>query len=149
MTETLPDDAAGIARAAALLRAGGLVAFGTETVYGLGADARNDLAVAAIFDAKGRPHFNPLIIHLPDAEAAFAEVSPSGAARALAAAFWPGPLTMVLPRRASCRVGGCGCASVTARRASPRMARHGADKECCRSEHNRPACFTSVQRRSM
>ena len=104
MTETLPDDAAGIARAAALLRAGGLVAFGTETVYGLGADARNDLAVAAIFDAKGRPHFNPLIIHLPDAEAAFAEVSPSGAARALAAAFWPGPLTMVLPRRASCRV---------------------------------------------
>ena len=81
MTETLPDDAAGIARAAALLRAGGLVAFGTETVYGLGADARNDLAVAAIFDAKGRSHFNPLIIHLPDAEAAFAEVSPSGAAR--------------------------------------------------------------------
>ncbi len=104
MTEALRDDPAGLARAAALLRAGGLVAFGTETVYGLGADARNDLAVAAIFDAKGRPHFNPLIIHLPDAEAAFAEVAPGEAARALAAAFWPGPLTLVLPRHASCRV---------------------------------------------
>lgn len=104
MTETLRDDPAGISRAVSLLRAGGLVAFATETVYGLGADARNDLAVAAIFDAKGRPHFNPLIIHLPDAEAAFAEVAPSEAARALAAAFWPGPLTLVLPRRASCRV---------------------------------------------
>ena len=67
-------DAAGIARAADLLRGGGLVAFATETVYGLGADATNGRAVAAIFAAKGRPHFNPLICHYPDAEAAFADV---------------------------------------------------------------------------
>jgi L-threonylcarbamoyladenylate synthase len=90
--------------AAALLRAGALVAFPTETVYGLGADARNGAAVAAIFEAKGRPHFNPLICHFPDAEAAFAEVHADDRARALAAAFWPGPLTLVLPRRADCRV---------------------------------------------
>ena len=104
MTETLPDDAAGIARAAALLRDGALVAFGTETVYGLGADATNARAVAAIFDAKGRPHFNPLICHYPDAAAAFADVLPNDAARALAAAFWPGPLSLVLPRRVTCPV---------------------------------------------
>jgi L-threonylcarbamoyladenylate synthase len=102
MTERLgPDD---IGRAAALLRAGELVAFPTETVYGLGADARQARAVAAVFEAKGRPHFNPLICHFPDAEAAFAEVLPDARARALAAAFWPGPLTMVLPRRPDCRI---------------------------------------------
>ena len=93
-----------IDRAAALLRAGELVAFPTETVYGLGADARNGRAVAAVFEAKGRPHFNPLICHLPDTEAAFAEVIADDRARALAASFWPGPLTLVLPRRADCRV---------------------------------------------
>ena len=92
------------ATAAALLRAGQLVAFATETVYGLGADARNADAVAGIFAAKGRPHFNPLICHLPDADAAFAEIRADERARALAAAFWPGPLTLVLPRRADCRV---------------------------------------------
>ncbi|WP_424814136.1 L-threonylcarbamoyladenylate synthase [Roseococcus sp. YIM B11640] len=92
------------ADAAALLRAGELVAFATETVYGLGADARNGRAVAGIFEAKGRPHFNPLICHFPDAEAAWAEVRPDERARKLAAAFWPGPLTLVLPRRADCRV---------------------------------------------
>jgi len=90
--------------AAALLRAGALVAFATETVYGLGADARNGTAVAAIFEAKGRPHFNPLICHFPDAESAWAEVRADGRALALAAAFWPGPLTLVLPRRADCRI---------------------------------------------
>ena len=90
--------------AAALLRAGALVAFATETVYGLGADARNGAAVAAIFDAKGRPHFNPLICHFPDAASAWAEVRPDDRALALAAAFWPGPLTLVLPRRADCRI---------------------------------------------
>lgn len=104
MTLLLPADAAGVAEAARLLRAGALVAFGTETVYGLGADATNDRAVAAIFAAKGRPHFNPLICHYPDAEAAFAQVEGDGRARALAAAFWPGPLTLVLPRRADCPV---------------------------------------------
>ena len=104
MTLLLPADAAGVAEAARLLRAGELVAFGTETVFGLGADATNDRAVAAIFAAKGRPHFNPLICHYPDAEAAFAQVEGDGCARALADAFWPGPLTLVLPRRADCPV---------------------------------------------
>ena len=92
------------AEAAALLRAGDLVAFATETVYGLGADARNGRAVAGVFEAKGRPHFNPLICHFPDADAAFAEVVPDARARALAAAFWPGPLTLVLPRRPRSRI---------------------------------------------
>jgi len=94
----------GLARAAALLRAGELVAFGTETVYGLGADATNERAVARIFAAKGRPHFNPLICHYPDADAAFAHVVPTDAARELARRFWPGPLTLVLPRRPDCPV---------------------------------------------
>ncbi|RYJ03500.1 MAG: threonylcarbamoyl-AMP synthase [Acetobacteraceae bacterium] len=91
-------------RAAALLRDGALVAFPTETVYGLGADARNAKAVAGIFEAKGRPHFNPLICHYPDAEAAFADVRADARARAVAARFWPGPLTLVLPRRPECSV---------------------------------------------
>ncbi len=104
MTERLADDAPGIARAADLLRRGELVAFGTETVYGLGADATASRAVAKVFDAKGRPHFNPLICHYPDADAVFAQVADPPAARALAAAFWPGPLTLVLPRRVTCPV---------------------------------------------
>ncbi len=104
MTEQLAPDAAGIARAAALLLAGELVAFGTETVYGLGADATNNQAVARVFDAKGRPHFNPLICHYADAESAFADVMANETARVLAATFWPGPLTMVLPRRITCNV---------------------------------------------
>jgi len=103
-TELLPPDDAGLDRAAALLRAGELVAFGTETVYGLGADATNERAVAAVFAAKGRPRFNPLICHYPDAEAAFAHVAATPLARALAAAFWPGPLTLVLSRRPDCPV---------------------------------------------
>ena len=103
-TERLGDDDAGIARAAELLRSGGLVAFGTETVYGLGADATNARAVAAVFDAKGRPHFNPLIAHYPDAEAAFRHVEAPALARRLAERFWPGPLTLVLPRRVTCPV---------------------------------------------
>lgn len=100
MTRLLTDPA----EAAALLREGALVAFPSETVYGLGADAWNGRAVAAVFEAKGRPHFNPLICHFAEAEAAFAEVVADDRARALAAAFWPGPLTLVLPRRPACRV---------------------------------------------
>ncbi len=100
MTEVLSADAAGIARAAGLLRDGGLVAFGTETVYGLGADATKATAVAAVFAAKGRPAFNPLICHYADPAAAFADVVESPVAARLAEAFWPGPLTLVLPRRA-------------------------------------------------
>ena len=104
MTETLPDTTDGYARAALLWREGALVAFGTETVYGLGADACRNTAVAAVFAAKGRPHFNPLICHYSDAEAAWAHVQHSPLARTLADAFWPGPLTMVLPRRVTCPV---------------------------------------------
>ncbi|GAC1347902.1 MAG: L-threonylcarbamoyladenylate synthase [Acetobacteraceae bacterium] len=104
MTERLAADAAGIARAAALLLEGALVAFGTETVYGLGADATSGPAVAAVFAAKGRPHFNPLICHYPNAEAAFRDVEASATALVLAERFWPGPLTLVLPRKVTCRV---------------------------------------------
>jgi L-threonylcarbamoyladenylate synthase len=93
-----------IADAAALLRAGKLVAFPTETVYGLGGDAGDDAAVAAIFAAKGRPQFNPLIVHVPDLADAEALVDINDAARQLAAAFWPGPLTLVLPRRKDARL---------------------------------------------
>ncbi len=89
-----------IERAVALLRAGELVAFPTETVYGLGADAANPAAVAKIFAAKGRPAEHPLIVHLPGAShlARWAREVPPEAER-LAAAFWPGPLTLILKRR--------------------------------------------------
>lgn len=104
MTEILTLDKEGIARAAALLRDGGLVAFGTETVYGLGGDATNADAVAAIFLAKGRPRFNPLICHYPSVAAALAHVVADERTRLVANAFWPGPLTLVLPRAADCPV---------------------------------------------
>jgi L-threonylcarbamoyladenylate synthase len=90
--------AAMIAEAAKLLREGGLVAFPTETVYGLGGDATNERAVAAIFEAKGRPQFNPLISHVLDADEAKRYVLWSETADKLARRFWPGPLTLVLPR---------------------------------------------------
>lgn len=100
-----PAEAPGtIEEAARVLRAGGLVAFPTETVYGLGADATNAEAVARIFEAKGRPRFNPLIVHLADAAAAERLVHMDDRARAVAARFWPGPLTLVLPRRKDCPV---------------------------------------------
>jgi L-threonylcarbamoyladenylate synthase len=97
-------DATAIAVAAQILRDGGLVAFPTETVYGLGADAGNDRAVASIFAAKGRPRFNPLIVHVADLAAAEALVEFSPLARDLANAFWPGALTLVLPRKKDARV---------------------------------------------
>ena len=90
---------AGIAAAAAALARGALVGLPTETVYGLAADARSDRAVAAIFAAKGRPQFNPLIVHVAAADDAGRIARLSAAAERLAAAFWPGPLTLVLPRR--------------------------------------------------
>ncbi len=87
------------ATAARILQQGGLVAFPSETVYGLGGDARSDRAVARIYEAKGRPQFNPLIVHLPDADAvARYAVLPEGFEKV--ATFWPGPLTLVLPLRA-------------------------------------------------
>jgi L-threonylcarbamoyladenylate synthase len=86
--------------AAGLLKDGALVAFPTETVYGLGADASNDAAVARLFEAKGRPSFNPLIIHVATVAAAAEHGAFNATARKLADAFWPGPLTLVVPRRA-------------------------------------------------
>jgi L-threonylcarbamoyladenylate synthase len=95
----LPATDASIAQAAALLRTGKLVAFPTETVYGLGADATDGQAVAAIYAAKGRPAFNPLIIHVAERRDLDALIEWNDAARLLAAAFWPGALTLILPRR--------------------------------------------------
>ena len=97
MTQRLTPQDGGVEKAAELLADGALVAFPTETVYGLGADARNGKAVAAIYEAKGRPSFNPLIVHLPTLEMAQGLVSWSDSAEVLARAFWPGPLTLVLP----------------------------------------------------
>jgi L-threonylcarbamoyladenylate synthase len=99
MAQILPLTPANIRRAALALRAGELVAFPTETVYGLGADATNDRATAAIFAAKGRPQFNPLITHLPDLEAARCIVDLPPMAERLGAQFWPGALSMVAKRR--------------------------------------------------
>ncbi|PZQ49793.1 MAG: threonylcarbamoyl-AMP synthase [Rhodovulum sulfidophilum] len=98
-TITLSDSERGRRAAVGLLRQGQLVAFPTETVYGLGADATNDQAVARIYAAKGRPSFNPLIVHVADLARAEALAEMPPAARALGAAFWPGPLTLVVPRR--------------------------------------------------
>lgn len=99
-TERLIPDAGGLARAAALLRSGDTVAIPTETVYGLAGDARSGRAVARIYEAKGRPSFNPLIVHVPDMAAATALAVFSDEAETLATAFWPGALTLVLPLRA-------------------------------------------------
>lgn len=96
-TQTLGADAVGIATAARIISAGGLVAFPTETVYGLGADARNDQAVARIFAAKARPQFNPLIVHVADLASARTIGHFGDVALRLAGAFWPGPLTIVVP----------------------------------------------------
>jgi L-threonylcarbamoyladenylate synthase len=95
----LPATPEAIARAAALLRAGCLVAFPTETVYGLGGDATSERAVASIFATKGRPRFNPLIVHVPGPAEAEPFCFIDDRARRLMTAFWPGPLTLVLPRR--------------------------------------------------
>ncbi|MBB4040217.1 L-threonylcarbamoyladenylate synthase [Microvirga flocculans] len=103
-TERLKADDAGIARAAGILRHGGLVAFPTETVYGLGADATDPQAVARIYAAKERPSFNPLIAHLDSFESAKAQGVFDETARRLAEAFWPGPLTLVVPVAPGCTI---------------------------------------------
>src|ERR1700754_2092119 len=97
-------DPEAIGAAARCLAAGGLVAFPTETVYGLGADAHDGIAVARLYDAKGRPAFNPLIAHVPDLEAARVLARFDTAAEQLATALWPGPLTLVLPKADGCTV---------------------------------------------
>ncbi|OUT91730.1 MAG: threonylcarbamoyl-AMP synthase [Micavibrio sp. TMED27] len=93
-----------IQEAASILIEGGLVGMPTETVYGLAANALDDKAVASIFEAKGRPAFNPLIIHVPDLEAAQNYVEINDHAKAAAKRFWPGPLTMILPRKSGCGI---------------------------------------------
>jgi len=103
-TRVLGADPEAIRAAVACLSAGGLVAFPTETVYGLGADARNGEAVARLYAAKGRPAFNPLIAHVADIAAARALGRFDAAAERLAAAFWPGPLTLVVPKAPGCPV---------------------------------------------
>ncbi len=100
----LASDPDAIGAAARILAGGGLVAFPTETVYGLGADATDAAAVAKLYAAKGRPAFNPLIAHVADAAAARALAAFDAAADALARAFWPGPLTLVLPKAPACPV---------------------------------------------
>ncbi|SEF63724.1 L-threonylcarbamoyladenylate synthase [Bosea lathyri] len=104
MTRHLEASEAGIAEAATLLRQGGLVALPTETVYGLAADATSGTAVASIYAAKERPSFNPLIAHLPDLAAARRQGLFDANALALAKAFWPGPLTLVVATSPGCEV---------------------------------------------
>ncbi len=99
-----PADPMGIARAVEMLRAGQVVAVPTETVYGLAADASRADAVAAIYRTKGRPDFNPLIVHVPDLAAARTLVIFDERAEKLAAAFWPGPLTLVLPLKQGAQI---------------------------------------------
>ena len=103
-TQILPAGEAAVAAAARVLAEGGLVAFPTETVYGLGADAANPAAIAHLYQAKGRPAFNPLIAHVGDIAAARKIARFDAAATALAEAFWPGPLTLVLPKTHGCAV---------------------------------------------
>jgi L-threonylcarbamoyladenylate synthase len=112
--------------AVAELRAGGLVAFPTETVYGLGADATNDRAVAGVFAAKRRPEFNPLIVHLANPDDAETLAVLDDRAELLAAALWPGPLTLVLPRRDDCpvsRLASAGLGTIALRAPDHRVAR--------------------------
>ncbi len=97
-------DSEAVGAAARCLAAGGLVAFPTETVYGLGADAQDGIAVARLYDAKGRPAFNPLIAHVPDLAAARRLARFDAVAERLATALWPGPLTLVLPKASDCAV---------------------------------------------
>jgi L-threonylcarbamoyladenylate synthase len=103
-TQILPAGVAAVAAAARSLAAGGLVAFPTETVYGLGADATNPAAIARLYQAKGRPAFNPLIAHVGELSAARQIARFDATALALAEAFWPGPLTLVLPKTPDCAV---------------------------------------------
>jgi L-threonylcarbamoyladenylate synthase len=103
-TKVMKAEPEAILSAARCLAAGGLVAFPTETVYGLGTDARNGTAVAQLYEAKGRPAFNPLIAHVPDSAAARRLARFDNPANRLAEAFWPGPLTLVLPKHPECPV---------------------------------------------
>lgn len=119
-----------ILRAAEALRDGKLVAFPTETVYGLGADATNADAVARVFEMKGRPRFNPLIVHLPDLDAAKAHAAFNAAAEKLAVAFWPGPLTLVLPKHKDSAI--CDLVSAGLETIAVRVPKHAVAQELMR-----------------
>ena len=129
-------DPAAIDAAAACLAAGGLVAFPTETVYGLGADARNGEAIARLYAAKGRPAFNPLIAHVADTDTARRLGRFDAAAEKLAAAFWPGPLTLVLPRQPECDVAELALAGLDTVAVRVAAASGGAAR-CCRPSAGR------------
>jgi len=113
MTDILQPTPHNIARAAAFMKEGGLAAFPTETIYGLGADACNEKAVADIFAAKERPSFNPLISHVDGLVMAESIARFDNRARKLASAFWPGPLTLVLPRTQDCPASWLSCAGLS------------------------------------
>ena len=113
MTRVVDADPAAIEAAARCLAEGGLLAFPTETVYGLGADARNGEAIARLYEAKGRPAFNPLICHVPDRAAAMRLGELDADATRLAQALWPGPLTLVVPKRPDCGVAELATAGLT------------------------------------
>jgi L-threonylcarbamoyladenylate synthase len=136
-------DAAAIAEAARLLACGGLVAFPTETVYGIGADATNPAAIARLYAAKGRPSFNPLIAHLADADAALSEGIFSAAAQKLAARFWPGPLTLVVPVAPASRI--CDLARAGLRSVGLRVPAH-ATAHALLTEVGRPIAAPSANR---
>ncbi|MCS0495385.1 L-threonylcarbamoyladenylate synthase [Ancylobacter sp. MQZ15Z-1] len=116
-TRLVPADAPGIARAAQLIASGGLVALPTETVYGLACDATDPVAVASLYEAKGRPTFNPLIAHVPDVDAARQVGHLTASAQLLADRFWPGPLTLIVPARegATCALARSGLSTVAIR----------------------------------
>jgi L-threonylcarbamoyladenylate synthase len=120
----------GVAEAARVLAAGGLAAFPTETVYGLGADAGNGEAIARLYAAKGRPAFNPLIAHVASAAAARKLARFDAAAERLAATFWPGPLTLVLPKAPDCPVATLATAGLDS--VAVRVPRHPAAQELLR-----------------
>jgi L-threonylcarbamoyladenylate synthase len=136
-------DAAGIAEAARLIRDGGLVAFPTETVYGLGADATNAAAIAQVYAAKGRPSFNPLIAHVADPETAMREGIFAAAAQKLAERFWPGPLTLVVPVAEGSRI--CDLARAGLRSVGLRVPAHPV-AHALLAEVDRPVAAPSANR---
>jgi len=130
-TQILAANEAAVAQAARCLRAGGLVAFPTETVYGLGADAGNAAAIARLYEAKGRPAFNPLIAHVGDLAAAKGIARFDAQALLLAQAFWPGPLTLVLPKADGCAVAELATAGLDT--IAVRVPAHGIAREILRA----------------
>src|SRR6516225_3605036 len=142
-THVLKPDAAGLDAAARMLAAGGLVAFPTETVYGLGADATNGEAIARLYAAKGRPAFNPLIAHVASAPAARKLARFDAFADRLAAAFWPGPLTLVLPKAQRCPVADLATAGLDS--IAVRVPAHPAAAEILRT-FGRPVVAPSANR---